>query len=397
MSKSNSHYDVIIIGAGGAGLMCAIEAGKRGRKTLVLDHAEKVGKKILIAGGGRCNFTNLGASADRYQSGNKHFMKSAFGQFTQHDFIAMVEKHGIAYHEKKLGQQFCDGSAQQIVDMLLDECRSAGVKIQTKCEVKSISKENEQFILETSFNKFNCQSLIIATGGLSIPKMGATNFGHKTAKQFGLEVTETVPALVPFTFSTKDLELYQGLSGISFDADVKCGKTSFRENILITHRGVSGPAILQISSYWKPGQEIHINMLPDMNWSEFLKEKRAKSPKQELKSILSDVLAKRFIDRIFETGQLSNIKLGDISNKQIEKVENYFTNFTLKPNGTEGYRKAEVTLGGVNTKELNSKTLESKKVENLYFIGEVVDVTGWLGGYNFQWAWSSGFAAGQVA
>lgn len=391
----NTNCDVLIIGAGGAGLMCAIHAGKKGRKVIVLDHAEKVGKKILISGGGRCNFTNTGASADRYQSGNKHFMKSAFGRYKPDNFISLVESYNIAYHEKKLGQQFCDKSAQQIVDMLLNECAENGAKIQLNTEVQSVDKNNNTFNVSTNKGTFSATKLVVATGGLSIPKMGATNFGHKLAEKFNIEVTELTPALVPFTFSTKDLERYTDLSGISIDADVSCGKTSFRENILITHRGVSGPAILQISSYWKPGQEIKIRMLPDLNWQEFLKEKRNENGKAELKTILSDILPKRFASRLFEWGDMHNKPMAELGDKEIRRIEEYFTNFCIKPNGTEGYRKAEVTLGGVSTKELDAKTLESKKVAGLYFIGEVVDVTGWLGGYNFQWAWASGFACGQ--
>lgn len=387
--------DVLIIGAGGAGLMCAIEAGKKGRKVIVIDHAEKVGKKILISGGGRCNFTNTGATADKYQSGNRHFMKSAFGGYTPDNFIHLVESYNIAYHEKKLGQQFCDKSAQQIVDMLLNECAKNGAKVHLKTEVTSVVKEGECFHVSTNRGLYKANKLVVATGGLSIPKMGATNFGHKIAEQFGLEVTDLTPALVPFTFSTKDLERYEGLSGISIDADVSCGKVSFRENILITHRGVSGPAILQISSYWKPGQDIKIHMLPDLNWQVFLKEKRQENGKLELKTILSDILPKRFAGRVIEWGDIQNKPMAELGDKEIRKIEEYFTNYRIKPNGTEGYRKAEVTLGGVSTKELDAKTLESKKVSGLYFIGEVVDVTGWLGGYNFQWAWASGFACGQ--
>lgn len=392
----NTHkYDVIIIGAGGAGLMCAIEAGKRGRKVCILDHAEKVGKKILISGGGRCNFTNVNATAENYQSANKHFIKSAFSQFTPQDFINMVEESNIQYHEKKLGQLFCDDSAQNIINMLLNKCEKYGIKIQLKHEVQEIS-QNQSFKISTNHGVYESASLVIATGGLSIPKMGATNFGYKIAKQFGLKITETTPALVPFTFSTKDLELYNGLSGISFDAVVKCGKQSFRENVLMTHRGVSGPAILQISSYWKAGDEININILPDTNWQEFLKQNRQENPKQELKTVLSTLLPKRMIERFVEVGFIKNQPMNGISDKEIHKITHLFTNFIIKPNGTEGYRKAEVTLGGIDTNELNAKTLESKKVPNLYFIGEVVDITGWLGGYNFQWAWASGFSAGQV-
>lgn len=394
-TAKTSAYDVIILGAGGAGLMCAIEAGKRGRRVLVLDHAEKVGKKILISGGGRCNFTNIGTRAESYLSQNKHFCKSAFGQFTQHDFIAMVDKHRIPHHEKKLGQLFCDISAQQIVDMLLDECDANKVRIELNCAVDAVSK-NQQFEVKTSSGIFTAESLVIATGGLSIPKMGATDFGYRIARQFNLPIVATTPALVPFTFSEKDLAFYDGLSGISMDAEVRCGKTTFRENILMTHRGVSGPAILQISSYWKQGQDVVLNLLPDVDMQSHLKTKRAEAPKQELKTVLSDLLPKRFIHRLFELNVLDNPPMANLSDAKIEKLVTFFTHYTIKPNGTEGYRKAEVTLGGVDTAALNARTLETKTVPNLYFIGEVVDVTGWLGGYNFQWAWSSGWAAGQV-
>ncbi len=392
----NNPYDVVVLGAGGAGLMCALEAGKRGRKVLVLDHSDKVGKKILISGGGRCNFTNLEVGAEKFLSGNKHFCKSAFSQFTQHDFIELINKHGIAFHEKKLGQQFCDDSAQQIVDMLLNECSSSQVEIKLETVINSVTKDNDGFTVKTSKGEFICDSLVVATGGLSIPKMGATGLGYKIAKQFGLNIIETTPALVPFTFNAKDLELYDGLSGISFDAIVSCGKISFRENVLMTHRGVSGPAILQISSYWKSGDDIRIQMLPDLDWLAFLKEKRQTNAKQELKTILSDVLPKRMVQRFIDVGIIPNSIMAQLSDKKIRELVELFTRFTIKPNGTEGYRKAEVTLGGVDTKDLDAKTLQARDAAGLFFIGEVVDVTGWLGGYNFQWAWSSGYAAGQV-
>lgn len=391
----SSFYDVIVIGAGGAGMMCAAEAGKRGKRALLLDHAEKIGHKILISGGGRCNFTNLGAKADRYISANPHFCKSAMARFTPQDFVAMVEKRGIAYHEKKLGQQFCDGPAQQIVDMLLDACEDAGVDLKLECVVEEISKVAEGFLLRTSRGSFRGAKLVIATGGLSIPKMGATNFGYKVAYQFGLKVVTTEPALVPFTFSEKDLAFYEELSGISFDAEVRCGKTKFRENVLMTHRGVSGPAILQISSYWTPGDEIHIRILPDMDWTAYLKEMRQSAPKKDLQVALGDVLAKRFVERVVEKGGFATKPCGMLNDKDIARVAAFMADFVIKPNGTEGYRKAEVTRGGVDTDELNATTLESKKVPGLHFIGEVVDVTGWLGGYNFQWAWASGAAAGR--
>ncbi len=389
-------YDVIVIGAGGAGLICAEEAGKRGRKTLLLDHADKVGKKILISGGGRCNFTNKDATAERYLCANKHFVKSALSQFTAQDFISRVEQAGIAYHEKKLGQLFCDGSAKQIVDMLLEGIQKAAVKLKLNTEILNVEKEEDTFIVETSQGTFSSQSLVVATGGLSIPKLGATHFGHKLAQKFGLSLTQMAPALVPFTLNPKDLEIYSALSGTSIDALVRCGKTSFRENILLTHRGISGPAILQISSYWKPGEDIQISLLPDINWLDYLKQQRQENPKQELKTILGLHFSKNFVQQLIDAELILNKKAADLSNKDIQNLAQVFTDFTLKPHGTEGYRKAEVTLGGVDTSQLNARTLECKDVSGLHFIGEVVDVTGWLGGYNFQWAWSSGYAAGQV-
>lgn len=387
-------FDSIIIGGGASGLMTAITAGKRGRKVCVIDHAKSLGKKILISGGGRCNFTNLGVSADKFISSNKHFCKSALSQFSQYDFIEMVKKHNIAYHEKTLGQLFCDDSAEQIVDMLLTEAKNAGVEFILSTEILDLEK-NDKFKVETSKGNFEAESLVIATGGLSIPKIGATNFGYKIAHNFGIEVVETQPALVPFTFSEKDKEIFAELSGIAFKAEVKIGKNSFVENVLFTHRGLSGPAVLQISSYWTPGNEVKISILPDLNWQDLFETRRKENSKQELKTVLNEVLQKRFVTVLIEQELVKNMPLGQLSDKYIRKLVEFFENFNIKPNGTEGYRKAEVTKGGISTKELNSKTLETKKVEGLYFVGELVDVTGWLGGYNFQWAWSSGFAAGQ--
>jgi len=387
-------FDSIIIGGGASGLMAAITAGKRGRKVCVIDHAKSLGKKILISGGGRCNFTNLGISADKFISQNKHFCKSALSQFSQYDFIEMIKKHNISYHEKTLGQLFCDDSASQIVDMLLTEAKNAGVEFILSTEVLDIQK-NEKFEVNTSKGNFESESLVMATGGLSIPKIGATNFGYKIAQKFDLEVIETEPALVPFTFSEKDKDIFAELSGIAFKAEVTIGKTSFIENVLFTHRGLSGPAVLQISSYWKAGDEIKIKMLPDLNWQELFETKRKENSKQELKTVLNEVLQKRFVNVLIEQNLVKNMPLGQLSDKYIRQLVEFFENFIIKPNGTEGYRKAEVTKGGISTKEINSKTLETKKVEGLYFVGELVDVTGWLGGYNFQWAWSSGFAAGQ--
>lgn len=385
------NFDVIIIGAGASGLISAFAAAKRGKRVCLIDHAKKIGSKILISGGGRCNFTNLNADAEKYLSKNKHFMKSALAQFSQYDFIELIKKHKIKYHEKTLGQLFCDDSATQIVDMLVAECQNVGVEFYLGTEVTEVI---DNFTVLTSKGEFSASNLIMATGGLSIPKMGATNFGFRVAKQFGLKVEDTTPALVPFTFSDKDKEKFASLSGISFLAEVSLGKTSFKESVLFTHRGISGPAILQISSFWQPGNEIKINILPDTNWSEFLQQKKTANSKQELKTVLTEVLPKRFVIVLIEQGLVKNIPMGQVGEKYIIQLVETFSNFKIKPNGTEGYRKAEVTKGGVSTTELDSKTLESKKVPGLYFVGELVDVTGFLGGYNFQWAWSSGFVAG---
>lgn len=382
------YYDVIIIGAGAAGLMCAIEAGKRGRKVLVIEHAEKLGKKILISGGGRCNFTNANTQPGNFISSNPHFCKSALARYTPNDFIVLVEKHGIKYHEKKPGQLFCDGPAKQIVSMLIDECDDAGVNVIVNCEVKRIIKE-EIFHLATSEGEFESDSLVIATGGISIPQMGATDFGYKTAKQFGNKVTKTVPGLVPFTLKEK---AFSELSGISVDSTVSCNGISFRENILFTHKGLSGPSILQISNYWNEGDEITINLLPDNNIGELLAENPAS--KMELVNFLSKLFSKRFAEKWCDL-YFKSKPLNQLKEKEISVISEKLHNWKIIPNGTGGFGKAEVTKGGIDTDELSSKTMESKKVKGLYFIGEVVDVTGWLGGYNFQWAWASGFAAGQ--
>lgn len=388
-------YDVIIVGGGASGLMAAITAGNRKQKVCVIDHAKKLGSKILISGGGRCNFTNLGVAPDRFISNNKHFCKSALSQYTQFDFIELVKKHKIAYHEKTLGQLFCDDSSKQIVDMLITEAKNANVEFMLNTSVESVEKD-ELFSLNTSKGMLKTKNLVIATGGLSIPKMGATNFGYKLAEQFDIAVEQTEPALVPFTFSEKDKNIFENLSGIAFAAEVSIGKKVFNENILFTHRGISGPAILQISSYWNPGDELKIKILPNLDWQEFLTKKKAENPKQELKTVLNEVLQKRFVNTLVEQNIIKNPVMGQLSDKYLTQLVELFSNFKIKPNGTEGYRKAEVTVGGVSTKELNSKTLETKKVAGLYFIGELVDVTGWLGGYNFQWAWSSGVACGNA-
>lgn len=384
--------DVIVIGGGAAGLFCALTAGKRGRTTLVIEHAEKVGKKILISGGGRCNFTNLHTAPENFISRNPNFHKSALARFTPYDFIEMVERHKIPYHEKKLGQLFCDDSSQQIVRMLLDECSRAGAEIRANCRVQSVDKQGDNFIVETNQGRFESESLVIATGGLSIPKMGATDFGHRLARQFGLKVTQTKPALVPFTLSEKDREVFSPLSGISVDALVRFDNQQFRENILVTHQGLSGPAILQISSYWNSGEAVEIDLLPDGKADELLMNER--DSLKELKTLLSQFWPQRFAQAWTEI--YANSKpLRQYSNRELRAIAENIHRWRVVPNGTEGYRKAEVTAGGVDTDELSSKTMESRRIPGLYFIGEVVDVTGWLGGFNFQWAWASGFAAGQ--
>lgn len=392
-------FDVIILGAGGAGMMCAIQAAKRGRSVLLLDHANKLGGKILISGGGRCNFTNLGASPLQYVSENPHFCKSALSRFQPHDFIQLVEKHQIDFHEKKLGQLFCDRSAQQIVDLLRTECETEGARIQLNCKIQKVSA-GDRFLVETSLGAFQCQSLVVATGGLSIPKIGATGFGYEIARQFGIALVPTRPALDGFRLSAKDAQSFGDLAGLSADTIVTTNGISFRENILFTHAGLSGPATLQASLHWKPGDEIAINLLPEINIFEWLMTKKREGNRSLLKNILSELLASRLAERFCELyypdpKQLA-LPIPQLSEKMLEVFCKKIHEWTLIPSGTVGYSKAEVTRGGVDTQELSSKTMEAKKVPGLYFIGEVVDVTGWLGGYNFQWAWASGWAAGQV-
>lgn len=390
MTKIIEQYNTIILGAGAAGLMCAIEAAKRGRKTLVLEHAEKIGKKILISGGGRCNFTNTEAGPENFISENPHFCKSALARYTPQDFISLIEKHGIKYHEKKLGQLFCDGSAKEIVEMLQQECDDAGVEIKVNCSILEVSKE-DLFEVSTSEGKYQSETLVIATGGISIPQMGATDFGYKVAKQFRIKSTKTLPGLVPFTLSYQS---YSELSGLSIDSIVSCNGVRFRENILFTHKGLSGPAILQISNYWNPGDELVIDLLPDKDIPEIMKENAEN--KTELANFLAQYWPKRFADKWCEINFRSK-PVNLLREKDISILSHELHNWHIIPKGTEGFGKAEVTKGGVSTDELSSKTMESNKVKGLYFIGEVVDVTGWLGGYNFQWAWASGFAAGQYA
>jgi hypothetical protein len=392
LNPGKVQYEVIIIGAGAAGLMCAIEAGRRGRSVLVIERNEKPGKKILISGGGRCNFTNHSTPPISFLSENPHFAKSALSRFTPQHFIGLVEKHGIAYHEKTLGQLFCDESSREITGMLLKECNETGVTILTGCEVEKIEK-SEGFHLKTNRGEFDCESLVIATGGLSIPKIGATNFGYKIAEQFGIAVNEPRPALVPLVWNGQDKNIYSELSGVSIDVKVSLGKTLFRENILFTHRGLSGPAILQISSYWKTGEEISIDLLPDVDLGKIFEEES--DSKQELSTLLSKYLPKRFVQVWCEQNAPSQ-PINRYGKKSLGELANKLHRWVIKPAATEGFEKAEVTAGGVDTNELSSKTMETMKVKGLYFIGEVVDVTGWLGGYNFQWAWSSGWAAGQA-
>jgi predicted Rossmann fold flavoprotein len=381
--------DVIVIGAGAAGLLCAIEAGKRGRSVLVLEHAERVGKKIGISGGGRCNFTNIYTSPENYISANPHFCKSALARYTPTDFISLVEKHHIAYHEKKLGQLFCDGSSRQIIEMLLEECGSAGVEIRCSCQVLSVKKETE-FSVETNQGSFRSSSLVVATGGLSIPTLGATDFGYHLARQFGLRIEETRPALVPLTLSSQST--LTELSGISLDAVVDCLGTEFRENILITHRGLSGPAILQISSYWKPGALISLNLLPEEDALDLLQQSR--NSEIELINLLARYWPRRFA-QVWCQLYAASKPVRQYGERELSDIAQKIHHLQLTPAGTEGFRKAEVTAGGVATGELSSQTMEARSVPGLYFIGEVVDVTGHLGGYNFQWAWASGFVAGQ--
>nr|WP_226996501.1 NAD(P)/FAD-dependent oxidoreductase [Thalassotalea crassostreae] len=389
--------DALIIGAGAAGLMCALNAGYRGQKVVVVDMGKKPGRKIIISGGGRCNFTNQNALPENYLCKNPHFVKSALSRYTQYDFIDMVERHGIDYHHKTLGQLFCDNSAHDIVDMLTTECEWAGVTINMQSEVLKLAKTDDGFIVTTSGKDYQCKSLVVAAGGLTMPKLGATPIGYKIAEQFGIKVLPTCAALVPFTLHDSDKQRFDGLSGISIDCDVSSEDgTSFRENILFTHRGLSGPAILQISSFWKAGQFVSINLLPEINLSETLQQIRKEHPERGLKTTLSHILPKRFIESLYNANELPDKPLKQLDHSEFDSIADYFHNWQIKPNGTEGYRTAEVTLGGVDSDELSSKTLESKKVPGLYFIGEVTEVTGWLGGYNFQWAWSSGWAAGQV-
>jgi predicted Rossmann fold flavoprotein len=388
-------YDVIIIGGGAAGLMCAIEAGKRGKHVVLLEHANRVGKKILMSGGGRCNFTNLYATPENYLSANPHFCKSALARYTQWDFIALVDKHRIAWHEKELGQLFCDDSSKQIVRLLLDECAAAGVRILTDCAIEQVRREDAGFAVATSLGGFNADKLVVATGGLSIPKMGATGLGYELARQFDLKVLPTRAALVPLTLSGRHLDDYADLAGVALPAAASANGQSFRAGLLFTHRGISGPAILQISSYWEPGVPLQLDLLPERDTFEVLTAQQQERPATELKTVLGEVLPKRLAQRLCEL-RFGNRLLRQYRPAELREIAGLLQAWPITASGSEGYRTAEVTLGGVDTAELSSTTLEARKVPGLHFIGEVVDVTGHLGGFNFQWAWASGWAAGQV-
>ncbi len=390
------NHDVIIIGGGAAGLMCAIQAGRRGRRVLVVEHAERVGKKILMSGGGRCNFTNLHAGPEDYLSANPHFCKSALARYTQWDFIALVERHGIAWHEKELGQLFCNESSKLIVRMLLDECAQAGVRIETGCAIEQVRREAAGFAVATARGTEYGHSLVVASGGLSIPKMGATGMGYDLARQFGLRVLPTRAALVPLTLSGRHLDDYADLSGVALPVIAEAGGKSFRAGFLITHRGLSGPAILQISSYWQPGEPLQLNLLPDSDALQELTAQQQQRPAAELKTVLGELLPKRLAQRLCEL-RFGNRPLRQYRPAELRDIAAQLQAWPVVASGTEGYRTAEVTLGGVDTDELSSTTLQARKVPGLYFIGEVVDVTGHLGGFNFQWAWASAHAAGQVA
>ena len=388
------HYDVMIIGAGAAGMMCAIEAGKRGRSVLIIDHAKKAGDKIRISGGGRCNFTNINTKFDRFLSKNPRFCISALKRYSQHDFIKMVDQYGIAYHEKTLGQLFCDHSAQDIISMLRDEMDKAGVELKLQTSVKRITYDDTYWIT-LDHDEITASSLVIATGGKSIPKMGATGFGYDIATQFDIPITDVRPALVPLTFSDDTLDRVKPLSGVSVESTVKHNKTKFDEALLFTHRGLSGPSILQISSYWREGDEITVDLARGQKITEKLKSLRGEAGKQSITNVLARLIPAKLAQMIIEqTGFSGN--LADQSNAKLDQIGQLTNAWTIKPAGSEGYRTAEVTLGGVDTSALDAKTMEAKNQKGLYFIGEVVDITGWLGGYNFQWAWSSGWVCGQV-
>ena len=387
--------DVIIIGAGAAGLFCAAEAARRGRSVVVLEREKKPGKKIIISGGGRCNFTNYDAGASAFISENPHFCKSALSRYTQYDFIDLVEKHGIAFHEKKLGQLFCDNLSREILDMLLAECKDAGVEIILQCGVDKIKKTNDGFEVFTNQGRYHPEAVVIASGGLSIPKAGASGFGYEIAQQFGHRIVPTDAGLVPFLWKESDKHLYESLPGISLDCRISTADMSFEESLLFTHKGLSGPAVLQMSSYWKEGEAVVIDLLPELD-DNFIEKFRREDGSKKLKSLLTYHLPKRLIDTLVKHWAIPDCPVAQLNAEQLSELQTQFKSWQHVPGGTEGYRTAEVTTGGVDTAELSSKTMESKQCAGLYFIGEVVDVTGWLGGYNFQWAWSSAWCAGQV-
>lgn len=390
-------FDVVVIGAGAAGMFCAAQAGQQGCRVLLLDNGKKPGRKILMSGGGRCNFTNMYAEPAAYLSNNPHFCKSALARYTQWDFIDLINRYGVAYHEKTLGQLFCDDSAQQVVDLLVKECELGQVTLRLRSEVLQVEKHDDGFELTLNGEKVSARSLVVASGGLSMPGLGASPFGYKLAEQFGLNVLPTRAGLVPFTLHKPLLEQSQTLSGVSVPASVTAADgTLFREAILFTHRGLSGPAVLQISSYWQPGEYVSVNLLPDLDLAGFLDQQRQAHPNQSLKNTLALQLPKRLVEFLQTLGQLPEATLKQLTPAQQAELVDSLQQWRVQPNGTEGYRTAEVTLGGVDTRELSSKTMEARKVPGLYFIGEVVDVTGWLGGYNFQWAWSSAWACAQA-
>ena len=393
---SERSFDAIVIGAGAAGLMCAISAGQRGLRVLVLDHANKVGKKILMSGGGRCNFTNTGTTPANYLSANPHFCKSALARYTPWQFIELVERHGIKYHEKELGQLFCDESSKLIVKLLLDECTAANVEVRTLCSIEQVAHgDSGEFRLRTSQGSFSAPALVVASGGLSIPSMGASGFGYQLAKQFGHDVLPTRAGLVPLTLTGKHAERLHDLAGVSLPVEARCNDASFRNFMLVTHRGISGPSILQISSYWQPGDDLRLDLLPGIDIESLFGDWQATRRDAELKTLLSEVLPKRFAQRLCEHW-ITNKPLRQYNAPELRGIADLLSSWPLIASGTEGYRTAEVTLGGVDTDGLSSSTMMSRHVPGLYFIGEVIDVTGWLGGYNFQWAWASGHAAGNA-
>lgn len=387
--------DVLVIGAGASGLFCSAQAGYRGRRVVVVEHSNKAGRKVLMSGGGRCNFTHLNSTPANFLSQNPHFCKSALSRYRPQDFVELVDRHGIEYHEKTAGQLFCNESSKEILSMLLTECDWAGVEIRLNTSVESVKKIEHGFLVKTSGGAIQCESLVIASGGLSIPNGGATGFAYDIAEQFGLNLTERRAALVPFTLQPDLLTPLKELSGVSLLARVSCAGQSFKENILFTHRGISGPAVLQISSYWQPGESVEIDLLPELSLTDYLREKREQQPRSSLSKLLTEFMSKRLAQTLLEIFDLES-EVGQLSNEKIERVAQQFHHWRVKPSGTEGYRTAEVTLGGIDTEGVSQKTFEAKSVKGLYFIGESLDVTGHLGGHNFQWAWASGFACGQV-